>query len=197
MTTLFADGTLSIVLLREEPERHQLRALFRDVAQEQGWDAGGDLLDLPVNSHLIAVYADGQLHGGIELRKVDLTGRLPICEVWPELNCRSLDRSMELVLLALDRCSRGKQPVLWALCIEMWRFCLASECEELLVEVPVGNLRLYERLGWCPEIIGPERKHWGETCYPCRIGIATVAEAVLARARRNPSWGFVARQALR
>ncbi len=192
-----AASGVSARLIGRDDEREALRAAFAEVADERGWTPGGDLGGGSDASILVGAFLDGRLAGGVELRLPDGNGRLPIFGTWPELADAMLGSPAELVLLALLPGFRATPGLLWTLCAEAWRHCARSGITDLLAAVPPRNLRLYARLGWCPEPAGPERGHWGEPCLPCRIGVAAVAEAVAAKVRAAPSLAFVLERAYR
>lgn len=198
METLFQREGITIANLTEEVERAELQALFQSVVAEQGWRPNCDDLGGPAAlSVCLGAFSEGRLAGGMEIRIPDQNRRLPLLSSWPDLATRSYGGPAELVLLALSPRYRAAPGLLWALCAEMWRYCVKNGITDLFVAVTDRNRRIYCRLGWQLEIIGPEREHWEEPCYPCRIGMQTAAEEVVARARRSPQFAGVVDQAYR
>jgi hypothetical protein len=194
---LFEQGLIGISSVTEAHEREALLCLFHRVAHEKGWRPGEDVGRETAHSWFIAAELNGGLVGGIEVRQRDEAGTLPIYCTWPELIPAVTLPTAELVLLALTPNARGNRTLLWMLCVEMWRECLALGLKQLLVAVPLPNYRVYRRLGWDLEIVGPERFHWGEPCLPCLMDLSATGVAVLALAGRDASLHFVADQALR
>ncbi len=197
MEAPFTNGGIAVGVIGTRDEREALRAVFGEVAAEQGWTPGDDLCGSAEGSLLLGAWIDGRLAGGVELRVPDEHGNLPIFATWRELDHAGPPSPAELVLLALAPEFRGTPRLLWTLCAEMWRHCAKAGITDVLAAVPPRNQRLYARLGWCPEPVGPARDHWGEPCLPCRVGIAKVAEAVAAKVRAAPSLAFVTEQAHR
>lgn len=190
------DGT-SVGLVNTQSERDALFDFFRAVAREHGWSPGGDLGNDAEAALYVAATCDGRLAGGVALQRADDRGHLPTYVTWPELARLRLSKPAELVLVALACEFRGVPGLLWALCAEAWRACEREGVTDLLAAVPPRNLPIYRRLGWCPEVVGPEREHWGEPCLPCRIGIAGVEEEFARRAGRSPGHALAVRIAHR
>jgi hypothetical protein len=67
----------------------------------------------------------------------------------------------------------------------MWRYCVRERITELWMEVPHEKLESYRGLGWPLSVEGPLRMQWEEPCYPCRVSVRGVGEAMIARARRG------------
>lgn len=197
MRLLYEGSESAVFLLEGTDERRQLRQLFGGVADELGWQPGTDF-DGPCDlSHYLAIYCEGHLAGGIELRELDAVLHLPACATWPELRGEIGSYQAELIVLALTSEFRGKRQALWTLCTEMWRYCKTRGFEQLILVVPTPNLRVYNRLGWSLEVSGPERLHWGEPCLPCRLNVATVEAAMQSKARIAPSLRPLIDQAFR
>ena len=185
MEAPFAKDGVAAGVLTTDAERSALRAMFAGVAAERGWTPGDDLGGDPNGSVLIGAWVDRALAGGVELRLPNWRRSVPLFSTWPEL--AGLQNAAELVLLALVPERRGTPGLLWTLCAETWRHCRRSGVADLLAAVPPRNLRIYRRLGWRPEPVGPEREHWGEPCLPCRIGVAEVATEFGRLAARSPA----------
>lgn len=183
-------------MISDPDEIIEVRNLFQQVAEEMGWQREtqerGDGTTL-----IFASYAFGRLAGAIEVQMPGASGRIPILSVWPELDLPPSLRHAELVLLALAPPFRGSAACLWSLCFEMWRHCRDIGLRTLLMEVPPRNLRIYRRLGWPLEVIGPERLHWGEPCFPCSLCLDAAAASVLEKADRFPELRFIREQAFR
>lgn len=190
-------GRISVGIADSGADRETVRALFRSVAAEKGWAPGGDLGEPEGESAIVAALCDGLLAGGVEVRMPDLDGHLSVVATWPELAGLRCPRPAELVLIAVAPEFRAVPGLLWALCAETWRACDRRGVSDLLTAVPPRNLPLYRRLGWCPEIVGPERPHWGEPCLPCRIGIGEARAEFERRAERSAGHALAVRIALR
>lgn len=183
-------------LLASRIEIDEAQALFERVAAEMGWrrEPASPRRGAP---YVFASYVGDRLAGAIEVRLPGASGRLPILDTWPELRLDRFDPHAELVLLALHPDFRGSAACLWTLCVEMWKHCRNIGLRTLLMEVPPRNVRIYRRLGWPVEVIGSERLHWGEPCFPCSLCLDAVAAAVLEKADRLPELHFIRKQALR
>lgn len=193
----FRRGGIEVGLLTTDDERGALENLFGRVAEEHGWKPGGDLDARLGRSTRIAAWVDGRLAGGVELCAPEGGGRLPLQATWPEIALLDSSRPAELVLIALALECRATPGLLWALCAEAWRICADAGVTDLLAAATPRNLRIYRRLGWCPEPVGSLREHWGEPCLPCRVGIAAVAEEFGRRAERSPGHALAVRVARR
>lgn len=183
-------------LLASQIEIDEAQALFERVSLEMEWRRE-PASPSAVAPYVFASYVGDRIAGAIEVRPPGASGRLPILDTWPELRLDRFDRHAELVLLAVAPDFRGSTACLWALCVEMWRHCRNIGLQTLLMEVPPRNVRIYRRLGWPLEVIGPDRLHWGEPCFPCSLCLDAVAASVLEKADRLPELRFIRKQALR
>jgi hypothetical protein len=106
-------------------------------------------------------------------------------------------RSAHIAVLALAPAFRGQPLLFWRLAVEMWRYCVTEGINTLFIEVTPRILPLYQRLGWPLVIQGQLRRHWGEDCYLCTLGIPEVAEALLRRAEHSSYYRQIIAQAFR
>jgi len=197
MDVLFTGGSICICRLVEPADQTSLIRAFQEVALEQEWEIGTELSEPNRSSLYFAAYCAGQLAGGIEIRKPDSTGFLPVYSTWPEISERAIDSPAHVVILAITRKFRNQPRLLWTLCTEVWRSCRLLGIKNLLMEVPVANYRVYCRFGWSLEIVGAERCHWGEMCLPCRIDIDVLEQSVLTKVEQAPSLRHITDQAYR
>ena len=109
---------------------------------------------------------------------------LPVLKVWPELDLAGRADVADVALVALKKHLRGRRHLYWALYAAMWRHCLRERITELWMEVPHEKLESYRGLGWPLTVEGPLRLQWEEPCFPCRVSVRGVGEAMIARARR-------------
>jgi hypothetical protein len=195
VNTLYrTDEGFVVTLLETFEEQQLLLTLFDTVAKEKGWDTGTVLADCQPNSLYFALFFNDTLIGGIQVIKPN-EAPLPIFGVWPEL-IKSDSTVGEFALLALKKEYRGNVRALWALCIEMWKYCPTVGITNLLVEVPVLRYQIYQRFGWSLEKIGVAKNHWGEKCYPCLLNIEKTGQSVSAMAAKAPLFlGFILKQA--
>lgn len=177
-------------------ETEELVRLFEAVADEEGWQPGGQLRAFAQSAVYFALRERGELCGGLQLVRPSTLGLLPGHAVWPELPTAGPE-SAHVVVLALNREARGCPERFWLLCAEMWRFCFRQRIGELRLEVTPQTLRIYRRLGWPLEVIGEDRVHWGEACVPARFDPCAAAGEVMRRAERSQLYRGVARQLFR
>ena len=170
-----------VVRLSAPKEIEELVRLFEDVAQKEGWQPSGALRLWLERSVYFALELNGQLIGGLQMVRPDPMGMLPSQSLWPEVQIGSPGRCNHIAVLALQDAFRGQPLLFWRLVVEMWRYCVGEGLTTLLIEVTPRVLPLYQRLGWPLEIRGELRRHWGEDCYLCTLGIPEVAEALLRR----------------
>ena len=205
MLPLWRDAAAGIQVVRldgsEKTRLTPLLGLFREVASEEGWEPGSALEPCCRRSVYFALYAEGQLAGGLQLTLPDGPGMLPCFELWPEVgSCLRSSRDnhcAHVTMLALHPAFRGQGLLFWHLVVEMWRYCVGEGVATLFIEVTPRVLPLYRRLGW-PLVVRGERKvHWGEECYLCTLGIADVARALLLRAEHSRYYRQIVAQAFR
>ena len=197
MEVLYRHGCVSVCQLTELSEKSALLALFRQVAEELHWEARNEICRVHDLSYFYTAHLDGHLAGGIEIRQPDSAGFLPIHSTWPEIAESAIESPANVVVLAIAQRFRNTPQLLWTLCTEVWRSCGQLGVKNLLMEVPVQNYRIYQRLGWALEIIGAERDHWSEPCYPCRINIDVLEQSIVAKVEKAPSLRHITDQAYR
>ena len=164
-----------------------LLALFESVARQEGWQPGGQIRAYRKHSVYFAASVGEELAGGLHL-VLGGTDVLPVLTVWPELCLQRRKDVADVALVAVTPQFRVRHDLLWQLFLTMWRWCADNDIAELWAEVPVENLPLYNRLGWNLRVAGPERLHWGEPCYPCRVGIRELADDFARRARTSAAY---------
>ena len=191
------DSNVRVVQLEEATEKETLVRLFETVAAAEGWQPEGALRHGAERSIYFALERQGQLIGGLQLVRPDARGMLPPQSLWPEVSIGSGDRCGHVAVLALHEAFRGQPLLFWHLVVEMWRYCIGEGLTSLLIEVTPRVLPLYQRLGWPLEIRGELRRHWGEDCYLCTLGIPEVAQALLRRAEHSPYYQEIISQAFR
>ena len=174
-----------------------LVSLFEEIAEEAFWHPGDQIRAYAAHSAYFALQAEGRLIGGLQLVRAVSGATLPCLTVWPELARSVRAGAGDVALLALSRKFRGRSDLFWLLCTELWRYCAASGISELWFEVPPPVLRLYRRIGWPLQVAGPLRPHWGEGCYPCRMGVRELTEAMVSRAQASESYRQIVLRAYR
>lgn len=192
MRELVRDGVHVLALPETPQERMGVGSVLNQVANEQGWSCG-DLVPPATGSLCIAVLWEGEVIGGIDVR---LPGPLamPILQTWPELGPLRLCEG-EVIVLALKRSHRFSTRLLWVLSAEVWRQAKEVGLNRLFLEATYRSARLYARLGWSLEPVGPEREHWGEPCRPYVIELDKAEAKVRARLAGAQQLGSVLRQA--
>ncbi len=177
--------------------------LFEGIAAAEGWEPGEGLRLWQQRSVYFGLEVRGRLAGGLQL-VLPVHGpllTLPCQAVWPEVPVStgpsSPCRSAHVAILALEEAVRGEGILFWNVVIEMWRYCVGQGITTLFIEVTPRVLPLYQRLGWPLVIQGQLRRHWGEDCYLCTLGIPEVAEALLRRADHSPYYRQIIAQAFR
>lgn len=199
MRRLWADARsgVRVVRLTKAAEIEALVRLFQDVAAAEGWQPGGALSRWRDRSVYFALDVEGQGAGGLQLVMPDGAGRLPCQELWPELPTGLASARAHVAILALKKGFRGQERLFWPLGIELWRSCVGEGIASLFLEVTPRVLPLYRRLGWPLRIEGELRRHWGEACYLCSLGVPEVAEALLRRAEHSSYSRQIVAQAFR
>lgn len=180
---------IATVTLREQPRVvEQILDLFSDTSTEKGWEPGDQLTAYSRSSVYFALVEGGQVQGAVQLVRGGTEEGLPVLTVWPELAAPPADLKRrhdvaDVALVALRPVWRGRRHLYWALYAAMWRFCVGQRITELWMEVPPNKLASYRRLGWPLSVEGPLRPHWDEPCFPCRVSVHGVGEAMIDRAR--------------
>ena len=192
-----AESGVQVVRLIEPEEIETLVSLFETIAQAEGWEPGDALRLWQDRSVYFALEVNGQIIGGLQLVLPDAAGSLPCQSVWPEAKIALPGRCAHIAILALDEAVRGQSLLFWRLAVEMWRHCVGSGVATLYIEVTPRVFPLYRRLGWPLKIEGELRRHWGEDCYLCSLGIPEVAEAILRRAENSVYYQQIIAQAFR
>jgi len=163
----------------------QIIALYEEAAIEMAWQPGDQISAYPSSSVYFAFEDAGRIQGAVQLVRGGTSEGLPVLKVWPELGLAGRTDVADVALVALRKEFRGRRHLYWALYAAMWRFCLRERISELWMEVPHEKLASYRGLGWPLSVEGPLRMQWEEPCYPCRVSVRGVGEAMIARARRS------------
>lgn len=202
-----AERSVRVVQWTESEDKQQVQGLvriFEGIAAAEGWEPGEGLRLWQHRSVYFGLEVRGQVAGGLQLvlpdnEKPFLT--LPCQSVWPEVGVSAGSvpscRAAHIVVLALEEAVRGEGILFWNVVIEMWRYCIGEGITTLFIEVTPRVLPLYRRLGWPLVIQGDLRRHWGEDCYLCSLGIPEVAEVLLRRAEHSPYYRQIIAQAFR
>jgi len=186
-----------IQLLSGSAETEELRRLFAQIADEQGWQPGVQLQTLGSTSVYLALRLGGEIIGGLQLVRSDNEFELPCLGIWPEINLDGQTDIAHIRILALSRQYRGKGDLFWLLCVELWRYCAASGISQLYLEVTPPTLRVYRRIGWPLQIVGDLRSHWGEECYLCSMRVGELADICMSRAQTSALYRRIVCQGLR
>jgi len=149
------------------------------------WQPGDQISAYPDSSVYFAFEDAGRIQGAVQLVRGGTSEGLPVLKVWPELELAGRADVADVALVALRKEARGRRHLYWALYAAMWRFCLRERISELWMEVPHEKLESYRGLGWPLSVEGALRMQWQEPCYPCRVSVRGVCEAMIARARRS------------
>ena len=211
-----ANHSVQVVQWTRWEDRQEVDALiglFEDIAFVEGWEPGEALRLWQERSLYFALHVRGALAGGLQLVLPDqgkslkapsLSPVLPFQSLWPEVpvftdtgSHHLYYRSAHVTVLVLEAAVRGEGLLFWNVVIEMWRYCVGQGITTLFLEVTPRVLPLYQRLGWPLTICGELRRHWGEDCYLCTLGIPEVAEAILRRSERSPYYREIIAQAFR
>ena len=202
-----AERGVRVVQWTIREDRHEVEALvrlFEGIAAAEGWEPGEGLRLWQDRSIYFALEVQGRVAGGLQLVLPDPatdTPTLPCQSVWPEvavsIGSTSSCRTAHVAVLALEEAVRGEGILFWNVVIEMWRYCVGEGITTLFIEVTPRVLPLYQRLGWPLVIQGQLRRHWGEDCYLCTLGIPEVAEALLRRAEHSTYYRQIIAQAFR
>ncbi len=199
MVPLWKDAKtgVRVVRLTRPEEIETLVHLFEEVANSEGWQPEGALRLHQKRSVYLAMLVQGELAGGLQLVLTSAGNTLPYQTLWQEVTIGTSRRCAHVLVLALAERFRGRSFLFWPLVIEMWRFCVGAGIAILFLEVTPRVLPLYRRLGWPLVIQGALRRHWGEECFLCTLGINEVAQALLQRAERSDSYRRILAQAFR
>jgi hypothetical protein len=188
----------SVGILRACTEVKAMVAMFEYIAQEEGWQPGEELNAHVTRSTYLGLWArttgavERSMVGGMQVVAPDSTGKLPCCEVWPELDFVDKKAVAHVTVLAVIPEWRGRfGGLFWLLAAEMWRHCVLNGIEELWLEATPRTLRCYRRLGWPLQVRGDLRMHWGEPCYVCSLDVCQVAGELARRAVRSPAYRSV------
>ena len=192
-----AQSGVRVARLTEPEEIETLVCLFEKIAQEEGWEPGDALRLWQDRSVYFALEVEGQIVGGLQLVLPDTAQSVPCQSVWPEAKVGQSGRCAHIAILALDEAVRGQGLLFWRLAVEMWRHCVGTGVTTLFIEVTPRVFPLYRRLGWPLKVEGELRRHWGEDCYLCSLGIPEVAEALLRRAEESGYYQQIIAQAFR
>ncbi|HVA91431.1 MAG TPA: hypothetical protein VNL71_16490 [Chloroflexota bacterium] len=196
MGSLPTDG-VRVSRVRTETEVEEVVRTFERLALSHDWAPDGQLRAYPDLSVYWAVRVDGRLAGGLQLVLGNTEGRLPVRTVWPELDLAGRADVADVALLAFCREHRGTAGLFWLVCAELWRYCAFHGIGELWFEIPPAILRLYRRIGWPLKVAGELREHWGELCYPCRLDVKELTDAMVGRMAAPGLLGQLLHQALR
>lgn len=162
--------------------------LFEATSREMGWQPGDQLYAYPQSSTYFVLFIDDQLQGAVQLVRGGTAEGLPCLTVWPELDLAGRSDVADVALVAVRKEYRGRRHLYWPLYAAMWRYCVRVGITELWMEAPPEKVASYRRLGWPLVLEGPLRPHWEEPCYPCRVTVRGVGEAMIARARRSGTY---------
>jgi hypothetical protein len=188
MKTLYQNVTgITIAKLDTAGEVAELVNLFQLLADELGWRPGDQLHAYPRTSVYFAAMVGQELAGGLQLVVANGADPLPSRHVWPEIDLSSRTDVAHASIMALKQEYRGFPGLFTALTVEMWRHCATSGITEIWHEATTPTLRLYQRLGWPLEIVGPLRLHWGEDCYLCKMTVVAVAGNMVIKALQSPT----------
>lgn len=178
-------GQADITVLTKPDEQEQLILLFEWIAAMEGWQPEEALRHYGERSVYLAALLNGEMQGGAQLVLPDATGKLPGRYVWPEIDQTGGAPAAHVTVLALLPQARGHVSLFGRLCVELWRTCRALGVETLWLEATPATLRVYRRLGWPLEVVGELRRHWGEECCLCRMGVEAVSQALRQKALRS------------
>jgi hypothetical protein len=184
-----ADVEIDTLTLAEHPhEVRRIMELFEEASREMAWQPGDQITAYPRSSIYFALRIDGRIEGAVQLVRGGSEEGLPVLTVWPELRLQGRQDVADVALVVLHKALRGRRHFYWALYAAMWRHCVRAGITELWMEVPHEKLASYRGLGWPLSVEGPLRPHWEEPCFPCRVSVRGVGEAMIARARRGGTY---------
>lgn len=196
MEILYESAGVTVTFLYD-CEIETLIRVFEEIATEEGWQPDGQIREYGSNSVFFAALVDGQIAGGLKLVVANGRDPMPASHVWPEIELRDRTDVAHAAILALKSEYRGHDGLFGSLCVEMWRYCVASRIKEIYLECVPKNLTLYRRIGWPLEVVGKLRTHWGEKCYLCRMGTDDVARSLCDKALRSEGTSKLVSQASR
>ncbi len=179
------EGLADVTALTEPDEQERLILLFERIAAMEGWQPGDALRRYRERSVYFAASLNGEMQGGAQLVLPDADGRLPGRDVWPEVDQTGEGPAAHVAVLALLPQARAHVSLFGRLCVEMWRTCRTLGVQTLWLEATPGTLRVYRRLGWPLDVVGEPRRHWGEECCLCRMGVEAVSQALRRKALRS------------
>lgn len=199
MVSLWKDARngVRVVRLTTPKEIETLIRLFEEVAETEGWQPEGAIRLFRERSVFFALEVRGDIAGGLQMVQPDRLGTLPCQVLWPEVEIAPSDRCAHVAMLALAPDFRGRRSLFWPLVIEMWRYGVGENIATLFLEVTPRVMPLYRRLGWPLTVRGELRRHWGEDCYLCSLGLAEAAQTFLTRAENSASYRRIVAQAFR
>ncbi len=178
-------GQADVTVLTEPDEQKRLIALFERIAAMEGWQPEDALRRYGKRSIYFAALLNGEMQGGAQLVMLDGAGGLPGQDVWPEVDQTGEGPAAHVAVLALLPPARGHVSLFGRLCVELWRTCRSLGVQTLWLEATPGTLRVYRRLGWPLDVAGELRRHWGEECCLCRMGVEAVSQALRQKALRS------------
>ena len=178
--------TVEALNIHREPKRvYELQSLFAQIAVEEAWKPGNQIMAQVGRSVYFDVEAGGELAGGIQLEIDDGSNTWSFQSVWPEARPACRGRAAYIAILALKKSYRGDYMLMWKPCISMWQYCKRVGIEELWIVATPRTLAAYRRLGWPLMVRGELRSHWGEDCYLTSMTVDGVAASLEAKARRS------------
>ena len=189
------DKAAGVRRLKEPSDIEMLIKLFEALAGAEGWLPGDNLRVDRHRSVYFAGLSGNELAGGLQIIVGNDSDGLPTQRVWPEIDLSGRSDVAHVVILALLPEYRARQGLFWSICVEMWKYCVASRVSEIWIETTPSILRLYRRIGWPLEIAGQLRIHWGEPCYLCRMGTDEVAAVLMLKAKRSATYKAIVDQA--
>lgn len=179
MKTWFDPRDLEISVLPGEEGRPVIDLLYA-IEVERGMGVADHLEAYLAHSVFFAARRGGELIGGIKLVMGNPDG-LPIHEVWPELGLVGRADVADLSLLALRGGRRGDLYAVGCLLNAAWQYCRERVVSEVWAELPLRNIKLYQRMGFPFEVVGEARDYWGTPHVPSRVALDTFAEVVAKR----------------
>lgn len=188
---------VEVALLDVPEEEEALILFFEQIAEEETWQPEDQLHAYKESSIYFAAFVGQELAGGVQLVLGGQATNLPCLSVWPELALQGRTDIADVAVFAFRHEYRGKFELFWRLLVEVWRYSHAAGIEELWMEITPRILRLYLRLGMPVETAGPLRPHWGEECFPCRVGVRELEQVFVEKARYAPLFASLVAQAYR
>jgi hypothetical protein len=178
-------------------EIDNLSAIFDEIALEQGWNPGDDLLRYSHRSIYFPTNCAGSLAGGLQLVLPDETGTWPFHAVWPEIDLGCRSDVAHVAVWAVLAAFRGNATLHLLPLVDMWRYAVRSGITELRMEASPAKCAAYRRMGLPIEIDGPLRCHWGEPVLPCAISVEAVEKSFNVMAERSERYRFLVERGYR